>query len=90
MILIAKLLTENYTNTALCSALCWSDTRATVLAPIVPSPLCARYEGSPLCEQKTFFLSLSHLEAVWTGTAAEREPGYKNKICVCRNKAALV
>lgn len=36
--------------------LCWSNSQTTVATLFVPSLLCDRYEGSPLCDQKTFFV----------------------------------
>ncbi len=54
--------------------LCWSNSQTTVAALFVPSLLCDRHEGSPLCDHKPFLSSLSHSEPVWAW-----EPAYRKK-----------
>lgn len=54
--------------------LCWSNSQTTVGALFVPSLLCNRYEGSPLCDQKTFLSLLSHSEPVWARVLTQEQP----------------
>lgn len=54
--------------------LCWSNSQTTVGALFVPSLLCDRYEGSPLCDQKTFLSLLSHSEPVWARVLTQEQP----------------
>lgn len=54
--------------------LCWSNSQTTVGALFVPSLLCDRYEGSPLCDQKAFLLLLSHSEPVWARVLTQEQP----------------
>lgn len=79
--------THKHTQYSLCFLLCsdcgcvhcWSNSQTTVAALFMPSLLCDRYEGSPLCDQKTFLSSLSHSEPVWSGVPIQEEPRIQKK-----------
>lgn len=59
--------------------LCWSNSQTTVAALFVPSLLCDRYEGSPLCDQKAFFFVVA--QPLRTALCQSPRPG--------RNPASL-